>query len=174
GIAAVAAAVLLSRATLWPHGDAAWVLVLIGGGAVFLFTRRRGAEQPPAPVALDAEGPATAVTAPVAAAPGRRRRFWRTFGIVVGSLVALVVVATAIFVAVFPVHLSRGVGNHTYVPATVADLDQSYRLGVGELRLDLRNVTLPVGETDLTTRVDVGSLRVIVPSEAAVRVRGRV
>jgi phage shock protein PspC (stress-responsive transcriptional regulator) len=178
GIAAVAAAVLLSRATLWPHGDAAWVLVLIVGGAVFLFTRRRGAEQPPAPAAPVAEAPATAEaeapTAPLPAAPARPRRFWRTFGIVVGSLVALVVVATAIFVAVFPVHLNRGVGNHTYVPATPADLDRSYRLGVGDLNLDLRNLRLPVGETKLTMRVDVGSLHLIVPRDAALRARAAV
>ena len=172
GIAAVAAAVLLSRASLWPSGDAAWVLLLIGGGAVFLLTRRRGAEDAAVPgVAPDGEGAADAPT--VAAAPPRRH-FWRTFLIVVGSLLALLLVTVAVFVAVFPVHLSRGVGNETYVPASAADLHRSYKLGVGDLFLDLRNVRLPVGETKLTTRVDVGGLRVIVPPGAAVRVKADV
>jgi phage shock protein PspC (stress-responsive transcriptional regulator)/predicted membrane protein len=40
GLVAVAVAVLLSRATLWPRGDAAWVLVLLAG-AVVLWVQRR-------------------------------------------------------------------------------------------------------------------------------------
>lgn len=176
GIAAVAGAVLLSRATIWPHGDAAWVLALLAGAAVFLLTRRSREEQPEALTPAVVEGEeAEAATAPLPAAPvRRRRRFWRPFLIVVGSLVALVLAATAIFVAVFPVHLSHGVGNETYVPATAADLQRSYKLGVGDLFLDLRQVRLPVGETKLTTRVDVGGLRVIVPPDAAVRARADV
>jgi phage shock protein PspC (stress-responsive transcriptional regulator) len=168
GIAAVAAAVLLSRASFWPRGDAAWVLVLIAGAVVFLFTRRRGGAPAPPAVEEGEEG-TTAVVA-----PARRRRFWRPFLIVLGSLIALVLVTVAVFVAVFPVHLSRGVGDQTYVPTTAADLERSYKLGVGDLFLDLRSVRLPVGETRLTTRVDVGGLRVIVPPDAAVRVRADV
>jgi phage shock protein PspC (stress-responsive transcriptional regulator) len=173
GIAVVAAAVLLSRATFWPRGDAAWVLVLIAGAAVFLLSRQRG-DGDPVPAAQGAEEATEGATAPVALPPARPRRFWRRLFIVLGSLVALVVVAIAIFVAIFPVHLSRGVGDRTYTPAALTDLDRSYRLGVGDLTLDLRNVRLPAGETKLTTRVDVGALRVIVPSDAAVRVRADV
>src|SRR5512146_1487734 len=33
-VLAVAGLVLLSRVSLWPHGDAAWVLLLLVGGAV--------------------------------------------------------------------------------------------------------------------------------------------
>ncbi|HEY7603958.1 MAG TPA: PspC domain-containing protein [Gaiellaceae bacterium] len=175
GIAAVAAAVLLSRVSLWPSGDAAWVLLLIGGGLVFLLTRRRGTDKPVVPTAAPAAGdPADAPTLPAVAVPARRGRFWRTLLIVVGSLLALLLVTVAVFVAVFPVHLSRGVGNETYVPASAADLRRSYSLGVGDLFVDLRNIRLPVGETKLTTRVDVGGLRVIVPPGAAVRVKADV
>ena len=175
GIAAVAAAVLLSRVSLWPSGDAAWVLLLIGGAAVFLLTRRRGADAavapPVAPVQADAaEAPTVAATS----APARPRRFWRTFLIVVGSLLALLLVTVAVFVAVIPVHLARGVGNETYAPTSAADLHRSYRLGVGDLFLDLRNVRLPVGETKITTSVDVGGLRVVVPPGAAVRAKASV
>jgi phage shock protein PspC (stress-responsive transcriptional regulator) len=174
-IAAVAAAVLLSRVSLWPSGDAAWVLLLIGGAAVFLLTRRRDADDTVASAAARSdEEAANAPTVPAAPAPPRRRRVWRTALVVVGSLLALLLVTVAVFVAVFPVHLSRGVGNETYVPASAADLHRSYSLGVGDLFLDLRNVRLPVGETKLTTRVDVGGLRVIVPPGAAVRVRADV
>jgi phage shock protein PspC (stress-responsive transcriptional regulator) len=174
GISAVAAAVLLSRVSLWPSGDAAWVLLLVGGGLVFLLTRR-GTDGLVVPTAAPTGGePADAPTVPAAAAPPRRGRFWRTLLIVVGSLLALVLVTVAVFVAVFPVHLSRGVGNETYVPASAGDLHRSYSLGVGDLFLDLRNVRLPVGETKLTSRVDVGGLRVILPPGAAVRVKADV
>src|SRR3954454_5243097 len=46
-LVAVAGAVLLSRATLWPHGDA-WVLLLIAG-AVILWVTRHGLNEPTAP-----------------------------------------------------------------------------------------------------------------------------
>jgi len=174
GIAAVAAAVLLSRISLWPSGDAAWVLLLVGGGLVFLLTRRRGTDEPVVPAAAPAGEDVADAPTVVAAPPPRRGHFWRTLLIVVGSLLALLLVTVAVFVAVFPVHLSRGVGNETYVPASAADLHRSYSLGVGDLFLDLRNVRLPVGETKLTTRVDVGGLRVIVPPGAAVRVKADV
>src|SRR4051794_29373153 len=38
GLLAVGAAVLLSHATLWPHGDA-WIVLLIAGGAILWITR---------------------------------------------------------------------------------------------------------------------------------------
>jgi hypothetical protein len=158
---------------VWPRGDAAWILLLLAGGAILWLTRRRPSE----PVGGDAhpEGGTEPETKVLAAQDSRRvRRLGRAILIAVGSLVALAVAAAAIFVAVFPVHLGRGVGHRTYAPAALADLNRSYRLGVGGLRLDLTNVRLPVGETEVSARVDVGGLRVIVPSDAAVRVRGDV
>src|SRR6266508_1503270 len=49
GLVAVAAFVLLSRATFWPHGDAAWVLLLIAGGIILWLTRREPRPAPPHP-----------------------------------------------------------------------------------------------------------------------------
>ena len=40
GLLALAGVVLLSRVTLWPHGDAAWILLLLIGGAILLLARR--------------------------------------------------------------------------------------------------------------------------------------
>src|SRR6478736_9442981 len=48
GLLAVAGAILLSRATLWPHGDS-WFLFLIAGALILWITR-----QPPADPAMDA------------------------------------------------------------------------------------------------------------------------
>ncbi len=166
GLLVVAGAVLLSRVTVWPRGDAVWVLLALAGAAIFLLTRHR--EAPAPAVAEPASGEPSAAVAP------RPHRLGRTLAIAAGSLVAFVLVAAAIFSAVFSVHLNRGIGQRTYAPAAIADLNRSYRLGIGGLRLDLRDLQLPPGETRVSARVDIGDLRVIVPSQAVVQVQGDV
>lgn len=89
---------------------------------------------------------------------GRRR------GIVIAllSFLALVIVVavaavTAAF-AWFNVSLGDGVGTHTYVPATAGD--HTYKLGVGQLTVDLTEV--PHG-SHIAASVGIGELRVVVP-----------
>ena len=150
GLLAVAGAILLSRATLWPDGDA-WWLFLLAGGVILWITRH-----PAADPAMDAEE--------LAAEDSRRaRRVLRRLGIVVASLVALVVIAVAVFVAVFDVHPGRGIGDHTYVVTSAQELRDDYRLGIGTLELDLSRMQFPPGVTHLETSVDVGDLQVILP-----------
>jgi phage shock protein PspC (stress-responsive transcriptional regulator) len=159
GLLAVAGAILLSRATLWPDGDA-WWLFLIAGGLILWITR-----QPAADPAVD--------TKELAAQDSRRvRRALRSLAIAVAALVALVVAAAAIFVAVFDVHLGRGVGDRTYVVTTAKELDSDYRLGIGSLDLDLSRTKFPPGETHVEASVDVGDLEVTVPAGVAVRAHG--
>jgi phage shock protein PspC (stress-responsive transcriptional regulator) len=174
GVVATAGVVLLSRVTLWPHGDAAWILLLLAGLAI-LFSARRTTASPPPPAAAPPGPPEGSETSEAPVAPVERRGWGagRILLVTLGSLVALVLVAIAVFVAIFPVHLSRGVGERTYTPSGIADLQHGYRLGVGNLKLDLRNVRLPIGETRVTARVDVGDLVVVVPSDAAVHAYGR-
>ena len=154
----VAIAILLSRATLWPHGDA-WFLLLVAGGVILWITRHGTA--------------ATADASTLAAEDSRRmRRFFKGFAIAFGTLVALVLVAAAVFAAVFHVHLGHGVGDRTYVVSDAQDLHGSYTLGVGDLKVDLRDVSFATGETHVKTRVDVGDLDVIVPAGVALQVHG--
>jgi phage shock protein PspC (stress-responsive transcriptional regulator) len=156
GLLAVAGAILLSRAVFWPGGDA-WWLFLIAGGLILRITRH-----PAADPAQSAEE--------LAAQDSRRvRRALKRVGIVLASLVALVIVAAAIFVAVFDVHVGRGFGDRTYVVTSVQELDSDYRLGVGSIELDLSRMQFPAGETHLETSVDVGELHLIVPEGVAVR-----
>ena len=145
GLLAVAIAVLLSRATLWPAGDAAWVLVLLAG-AVIVWTQRR------------------------ARVGARPRRLLRNLSIAAAVLVVLVLAAAAAFATVFHVDVRDGIGERSYAPATAADVHERYRLGIGELRLDLGGVELPRGETRVDARVGVGDLQVTVPPDVAVRV----
>jgi phage shock protein PspC (stress-responsive transcriptional regulator) len=154
---AVAGAVLLSRATLWPHGDA-WVVLFIAGAAILWITRHGKAAE-----ATDAKA--------LAVEDSRRiRRLFRGVVIALGTLVALILVAAAIFASVVHVHVGRGVGDRTYNVAGLEDLQRNYRLGIGDLRVDLSDVQLPVGETHVGTRVDVGELNVIVPADVGLRV----
>jgi hypothetical protein len=180
GLLALAGVVLLSRVTLWPHGDAAWILLLLAGGAILFLARRSSHASPaPPPPAVPPEGSGeeapTAVAARAAApAPAKTgRHVGRTILIVLGSLFALFLVSAAIFVAIFPMHLSHGVGHKSFTPTSAAALEQTYRLGIGELDLDVTQVPLPVGETHVKARVDYGDVEIVVPSDVAVRAYGR-
>jgi phage shock protein PspC (stress-responsive transcriptional regulator) len=159
GLLAVAGAILLSRATLWPDGDV-WWLFLIAGAVILWLTRQPKAES------------TAEATEATEVAPRRTRRARRIFGwlaIVVASLVALLVIAVAIFAAVFDVHPGRGIGDKTYVVTSADALREQYRLGIGALELDLRRMQFPLGVTRVETRVDVGDLQVILPPGVALR-----
>jgi phage shock protein PspC (stress-responsive transcriptional regulator) len=159
GLLAVAGAALLSRATLWPQGDA-WFLFLIAGAVILWITRH-----PPADPTMDA--------AELAAEDSHRvRHVGRNLGIAVASFVALVLVAAAVFAAVFDVHVGRGIGERSYAVTNLEELRSDYRLGIGSLDLDLGALPLPVGETHVDASVDVGELRVIVPDDVGLRVHG--
>lgn len=158
-LVAVAAATLLSRATLWPHGDA-WIVLLLAGGAILWITRH-GTAAP------------TADASSLAAEDSRRvRRLFKGLAIALGTIVALLLVTAAVVAAIFHVHVGSGVGERKYVVAGVQDLRSTYKLGVGDMTVDLSAVRFRPGETTVSTRVDVGSLRVIVPDDIALRVRG--
>jgi phage shock protein PspC (stress-responsive transcriptional regulator) len=156
----VAIASLLARATLWPHGDA-WFLLLIAGGAILWVTRH-------------SSGTVTAAEAPTLAREDSRRmrRVFKGAAIALGTIIALVLVTAAICAAVFHVDVGNGVGDRTYVVGSAQELRHSYKLGVGNLLVDLRNVRFGTGETHVRARVDVGELRVIVPPYVALRVHG--
>lgn len=156
---AVAGAALLSRATLWPQGDS-WFLFLIAGAVILWITRHPAADP-------------TKDATELAVEDSRRvRRAGRNIAIAVASFIALVLVAAAVFAAVFDVHVGRGIGDRSYAVTNVENLQSDYRLGIGSLELDLGAVQLPVGETHVDASVDVGDLRVIVPENVGLRVRG--
>jgi phage shock protein PspC (stress-responsive transcriptional regulator) len=146
-LVAFAGAVLLSRATLWPQGDAAWVLVLLAGAVVLWMQRRR-------------EGARSS------------RRILRGISIAAAVLLVLTLAAAAAVATAFHVDVRNGIGTRTYVPATSAAIQRDYKLGVGSLRLDLGGVQIPRGETDVNARVGIGELEVTVPPDVALRVKG--
>jgi hypothetical protein len=64
------------------------------------------------------------------------------------------------------IDLHGGVGHRDFRPTAVADLRPEYRLGAGELNLDLAGMALPPGRTDVKVVVGVGDARVRLPDGA--------
>jgi phage shock protein PspC (stress-responsive transcriptional regulator) len=156
----VAIASLLARATLWPHGDA-WFLLLLAGGAILWVTRH----------STDTAAAADAPT--VAREDSRRmRHLFKGTLITLATIVALVLIVAAICAAVFHVDVGNGVGDRRYVPASRQALRHDYKLGIGNLTVNLRHVVFGTGETGVRARVDVGKLRVIVPRNVTLQVHG--
>lgn len=92
------------------------------------------------------------------------------------ALPALIMAVPLGVAAAADVSFDGGFGDRTYRPATVAELPSGgYRLGAGELVVDLRNVALPVGrETVLDVGVGMGSAEVLVPEDVCVVTNTRV
>lgn len=61
-----------------------------------------------------------------------------------------------------------GIGERNYRPATTAELSDGYKLGMGRLALDLRDLDLPAGRTDLRLDLGIGSIEVLVPEDVCV------
>ena len=144
-IVGVATIVLLSRAALWPAAGAGWIFVLIVGLGVLWVSRsdRWGGRLLKVLVAL-----------------------------VVAALAALVTAVVLAF-SWFNVSLGDGVGDHVYAPSTAAAIAPSYRLGVGNLRIDLSAIRPGSKELHVQAKVGVGQLRVIVPKGVPVQVDAR-
>src|SRR4051812_17288646 len=78
-------------------------------------------------------------------------------------LPVIVLVLPLVVVSAAGIDLRGGVGHRTYSVASVSDLRPEYRLGLGEVTLDLRDMTLPPGRTNVKLKVGAGSARVRIP-----------
>lgn len=94
-----------------------------------------------------------------------------------GGLIVVGVVLTGVMVigSAIDFPLGGGVGERLERPATVAELRDEYVLGIGQLTVDLTDLSTAELGTDLRTRVRVGigQLVVIVSEELAVLVEAR-
>jgi len=59
-------------------------------------------------------------------------------------------------------------GDRTFRPADVAELGDGYEMGVGSMSVDLRDLELPPGRTDLPLELGVGEIQVLVPDDMCV------
>jgi phage shock protein PspC (stress-responsive transcriptional regulator) len=81
---------------------------------------------------------------------------------------ALVLVLPLAIVAAADIDVKGGAGERHYRPTNVSELRPDYRLGMGELDIDLSAVDLPAGQTDMHVELGVGHAVVRVPQEACV------
>jgi phage shock protein PspC (stress-responsive transcriptional regulator)/predicted membrane protein len=81
---------------------------------------------------------------------------------------ALILVLPLAIVAAADVNIDGGVGQRHYSPASVSELRPDYRLGMGELEIDMRDVQLPAAGTDVHVEVGVGHAVIRVPVDECV------
>jgi phage shock protein PspC (stress-responsive transcriptional regulator) len=81
---------------------------------------------------------------------------------------ALALVLPLAVVAAADIDLEGGVGDRDYRPASLTELRDRYEVGLGGLDVDLTDLDLPAGRTDLTVDVGIGDAIVWVPSNACV------
>lgn len=89
-------------------------------------------------------------------------------------LPALAVALPASVVAAAGVDFHGGVGERSYHPQTVEEVHDSYRLGLGRLEVDLRDVRFPAGDHPLELRAGTGQVEVIVPKDLCVSTKARI
>lgn len=98
---------------------------------------------------------------------------WRS-GFVAFLAVILAITAFSSTVVPSGIEIGGRVGDATWTP-TSAGGNANYHLGVGDGELDLRNLpTEGLAEAKLPAYVGLGELRVIVPEDLTVEVRGHV
>src|SRR4029077_1255090 len=80
----------------------------------------------------------------------------------VAAAAFVVVVAATLFTAeaVSGVPLRGGIGDSRWEPVSAAQVRSQYRLAMGNLTVDLRNVAFPAGTTHVTATVGIGRLEV--------------
>ena len=89
-------------------------------------------------------------------------------------LPALAIAMPLAFVSAAGIDLDGGFGQRTERPAAVAELRDGYRLGMGELVLDLRDVELPAGDRELSVDIGAGHALVLVRDDVCVASRASV
>jgi len=143
------------------------LLLALGGlvvaGGILGVLAASGVDVPWA-IALGASAVAVGVGV-VAGAVNRRR---------VGALALLgfVLALAAVLAGTIHLHLEDGIGNRSYAPASRADLRDDYRLGVGNLTVDLSRLEAGRVPARVEAHLGVGSLKVVVPSGVHVHVLG--
>ena len=59
-------------------------------------------------------------------------------------------------------------GDRRFHPRSTAELAAGYEMGVGSMKVDMRDVELPPGRTDLRLEIGIGEIQVLVPDDLCV------
>ena len=147
------------RPTARPFG---WALALIGAGVLWLLALAG------VPIDWQLVAPIAIITIGVVLLAGGR-------SVARSGLIGLGIVLTviALVMSVTPMQLSISAGDRIHTVTDVTELEASYRLGAGTLTLDLRDLELPAGTTELDASVSMGELVVRVPDGVTVTGTGQ-
>jgi phage shock protein PspC (stress-responsive transcriptional regulator) len=203
GLLGFGAILWLSSVHWWPSPGNLWLAAALGGAAIVWWqTRgrdraaapgeaapRRRSFGPPAAALLIAGFGAVAI---IDAATGASIDWRFVFGaaaVALGALVAggiamgrpigavvalgFVVLALLAVSAIVRVPLFAGVGDRAVHPATLTSVHDRYRLGIGNLDVNLSDVRFPTGETHVKATLGVGDLTIRVPQDVTVEVDAR-
>jgi hypothetical protein len=92
----------------------------------------------------------------------------RTDGLIgIGVVLSVLLLAVALTPGL---SFAGGIGDRVHQPTTIAELEPHYELSVGNLRVDLRDLELPPGTTEVAVSVGVGEITVLVPRGVSVEV----
>ena len=86
----------------------------------------------------------------------------------------LVLAVAAGVAAVADVPFRGGAGDRTWRPVSAADLRDEYRLGAGQLQLDLRGLDLAGATRQVTVRLGAGHVAIWLPVSTGVHVDGHI
>jgi phage shock protein PspC (stress-responsive transcriptional regulator) len=89
-------------------------------------------------------------------------------------LPALAIAVPLAFVSAANINLDGGIGDRSERPATLTEVKDSYRLGAGQLVIDLRSVKLPAGDRRLKVGMGTGHALVLVPENVCVATTAKV
>ncbi len=92
-----------------------------------------------------------------------------------GGLVTSGVIVTVLvlFGSIVDIPFQGGIGERSFGPERIASVEPAYRLGIGQLTVDLSNVEDFASSStirEISARVGIGRLLVIVPEAARVRI----
>jgi hypothetical protein len=151
-IAIIAVSNLFSSGPWWPHWDRGF------GGFGFFF-------------GLCALALAVALLVASGRRGGSPLRWLALTSLIAVAAVAVVAIATVFSVeALSGVPLRGGVGDTQWRPTSAAQVAPRYRLAIGNMRVDLSDVTFNPGTTHVTATVGIGHLVVELPAGVAVSV----
>lgn len=93
----------------------------------------------------------------------------------VGGLIVLGLLLLTSFgiAATSPVSISSGIGDRVERPLAGTAPDRTYELGIGDLTVDLSDVTIPAGRTQVDVRLGIGDVVVVVPGDVALEIDAR-
>jgi phage shock protein PspC (stress-responsive transcriptional regulator) len=83
-------------------------------------------------------------------------------------LPALAIALPLAFVSAASIDLNGGMGERHVRPGTLAEVKPAYRLGAGELVVDLRDIKLPAGDRHLKIGIGTGHALVLVSEDVCV------